>query len=183
MKRLSILSAVVLSTAILFLIFQISFPFRSFFVDETYAYSEDISIKLLIALIFSSLLLKLSSQLATLILGGVTGAVFFLSILGTKMIDPTQIGWVMRGDWQWHFIGWHFFRHEPWHFPLGKITNFFYPVGTSIGYTDSIPLLAFILKPFDSILPDYLLISNILAYGYFSVLFCKAFLAFCYCNF
>ena len=52
-----------------------------------------------------------------------------------------------------HFFGWHFFRHEPWHWPPGLITTYNAPVGTSIGFTDSIPLVAFALKPFSAWLP------------------------------
>lgn len=60
----------------------------------------------------------------------------------------------MQLDWRIHFLGWHFFRNEPWHWPPGRIENYFAPAGTAIGFTDSIPLLAFLLKPFSSWLPE-----------------------------
>jgi hypothetical protein len=72
---------------------------------------------------------------------------------GRRVIDPTEIDWVMKLDFQYHFLGWHFFRGEPWHFPPGLIKNYYAPVGTTIGFTDSIPLVAFVLKPFASSLP------------------------------
>jgi hypothetical protein len=59
----------------------------------------------------------------------------------------------MKLDWQYHFLGWHFFRGEPWHFPPGLIKTYYAPIGTTIGFTDSIPLVAFVLKPFSSWLP------------------------------
>jgi hypothetical protein len=60
----------------------------------------------------------------------------------------------MHGDAAQHFLGWHFFRSEPWHFPLGVIKSLQYPHGTSVVYTDSIPLLAIPLKLFSSLLPN-----------------------------
>ena len=78
--------------------------------------------------------------------GALIGAMFFVWIADTRALDPTEIGWLMRYDWPIHFFGWHFFRHEPWHWPPGLITSYYAPLGTSIGFTDSIPLAAFALK-------------------------------------
>jgi hypothetical protein len=50
------------------------------------------------------------------------------------------------GDALMHQLGWEWFRQEPWAFPLGKITGYGYPFGTSIAYTDAIPLFAIPLK-------------------------------------
>ncbi|MBC7525383.1 MAG: hypothetical protein H7239_13220 [Flavobacterium sp.] len=57
-------------------------------------------------------------------------------------------------DWGQHYLGWAFYRNEAWTFPLGTITSFNYPIGTNIGFMDSIPLLALILKPFSTVLPQ-----------------------------
>jgi hypothetical protein len=86
--------------------------------------------------------------------GAAIGAGFFLWIAGQRLIDPREIGWLMRLDWQMHFLGWHLFSHEPWHLPPGRIVSAFYPVGTSIAYTDSVPLAALLLKPWSRLLPD-----------------------------
>jgi hypothetical protein len=86
--------------------------------------------------------------------GAAIGAGFFLWIAGLRLIDPREIGWLMRLDWQIHFLAWHLFRHEPWHWPPGRIVSEFYPIGTSIAYTDAIPLAALALKPWASVLPD-----------------------------
>jgi hypothetical protein len=88
--------------------------------------------------------------LAAAVLGG--AVVFWAG--GPRLLDPREIGWVMHGDWQTHFLGWHFFRHEPWHWPPGFISGLLEPVGTSLGYTDSIPLAAFALRPFAGWLPN-----------------------------
>ncbi|MCC7124369.1 MAG: hypothetical protein IT178_05940 [Acidobacteria bacterium] len=87
-------------------------------------------------------------------LGAVAGAAFLLWIAGLRPIDPGEIGWLMRYDWPVHFFGWHFFRQESWHVPPGLIDGFYAPVGTAIGFTDSIPLMAFALRPFEAWLPD-----------------------------
>ena len=86
--------------------------------------------------------------------GALVGALFFVWIADTGVLDPREIGWLMRFDWPVHFFGWHFFRHEPWRWPPGFITTYYTPLGTSIGFTDSVPLVAFLLKPFSGWLPS-----------------------------
>lgn len=81
------------------------------------------------------------------------GAAFFLWLFGVQLLDPTNIGWLMHGDPAQHYLGWQFFRGEPWHWPPGRIENYGTPLGTGILFTDSIPLLGFLLKPFSSWLP------------------------------
>lgn len=86
--------------------------------------------------------------------GALLGAIIFFSIYGFKILEPTSIDWIMHGDPGQHFLGWHFFRSEPWNFPPGRISSFAYPHGTSLVYTDSIPLLAIPLKFFSPLLPS-----------------------------
>ena len=88
------------------------------------------------------------------IAGAVIGAGFFTRLSGTRPLDPTNIDWVMKGDWVPHYFGWHFFRTEPWHWPPGAIDGYYAPLGTSIGLTDSIPLAAYLLKPLSPWLPE-----------------------------
>jgi hypothetical protein len=87
------------------------------------------------------------------VLGALIGASFFLWIAGTRALDPGEIGWLMRYDWPVHFFGWHFFRSESWQWPPGLLSSYYAPIGTAIGFTDSIPLVAFALKPFSGWLP------------------------------
>jgi hypothetical protein len=63
------------------------------------------------------------------------------------------VNWTMRGDGAQHFLGWHFFRSEPWHFPLGIMHSYGYPLTTSVVFTDSIPLVAIPLKLVQTWLP------------------------------
>lgn len=81
------------------------------------------------------------------------GLAWYLRLGGAYSLNPTRFDWILSGDWQQHWIGWRFFRLEPWSFPLGKISALPYPVGTNIGFTDSNPLIALLLKPFEPLLP------------------------------
>lgn len=80
---------------------------------------------------------------------------FFHLCYGLQIIDPTNINWIMSvyHDWGQHYLGWAFYRNDPWSYPLGAIESYNYPVGSNIGFMDSIPLLALLFKPFRSILP------------------------------
>lgn len=78
------------------------------------------------------------------------------TLYGLKTINPTNINWIMSvyHDWGQHYLGWSYYRNEPWCFPLGDMKNFYYPVGTNVGFTDSAPLFAFVFKLFSGILPQ-----------------------------
>jgi Family of unknown function (DUF6311) len=90
----------------------------------------------------------------TTLAGGALGALFYLWIGGTRLLDPTEYAWLMKLDWRIHFLGWHLFRNEPWRWPPGRMESYQHaPDGTAIIFTDSIPLLAFLFKPFNSLLP------------------------------
>lgn len=93
-------------------------------------------------------LLLIASLIAVIIL--------FQVCYGLKAVVPGNINWLMmaRHDWGQHYLGWYFYRNEPWHWPLGHMNNFLYPLGTNIGFTDSIPLLAIFFKIFAPLLPD-----------------------------
>ncbi|MFD0990557.1 DUF6311 domain-containing protein [Mariniflexile jejuense] len=75
---------------------------------------------------------------------------------GLEIIIPTNINWLLSAyhDWGQHYLGWTYFRSAPWGFPLGDMYNYYYPLGTNVGFTDSIPLLALILKPFSELFPE-----------------------------
>jgi len=61
----------------------------------------------------------------------------------------------MRGDFAQHFLGWNFFRHAPLlQFPMGKNLNYGEYLGSSIVFTDSTPLFAFLFRPIASLLPE-----------------------------
>ena len=85
-----------------------------------------------------------------------SGAVIFLWIYGVHILDPTYTDWLLAsedGDLTQHYLGWKFFRHAPWRFPLGLIDTIAYPNATSIIFTDSIPLFALLFKVLRFLLP------------------------------
>lgn len=87
-------------------------------------------------------------------IGAACGLIFFARTLGTALADPTAIGWLLGADLAQHYSGWALFRNAPWHWPPGLMPELWYPVGTSIAYTDSLPLLALPLKALSPWLPQ-----------------------------
>ena len=82
------------------------------------------------------------------------GTAVFIYVTGGTIINPTNRDWLMSGDAAQHYLGWEFFRHTPLlQWPIGAN----YPLGmelsSSIVFTDSIPIAAYISKLFNPILP------------------------------
>lgn len=86
---------------------------------------------------------------------GLLGGLFFVSLFGLNHIDPANTDWVLfgGGDNFQHYIGWRFFRNQPWTRFILFMRNLNYPVGTSVIVTDSNPLFSLIFKLFRNILP------------------------------
>ena len=83
------------------------------------------------------------------------GVIAFYIIVGPLALLPTNIAWLgARFDPTQHYLGWAFFREAPWSFPLGLNPGFGMDISSSIIYSDSIPLVAFLLKPFVNLLPE-----------------------------
>jgi hypothetical protein len=117
------------------------------------------------------------------ILSAIAVIIIFQLSYGLRTLLPDNISWLMtaRHDWGTHYLGWAFYKGEPWGFPLGKIVGYNYPVGTNVGYTDSIPLLAIFFKLFSPLLSSdfqyfgiWLFLCHILA-AYFTILLCRVF--------
>jgi hypothetical protein len=70
-----------------------------------------------------------------------------------SFIRPTFFAWLYGGDWDAHFLAWHFLRHEAWSFPLGRISKLAYPYGTSVAFTDPLPIFAYLFRIFNAWLP------------------------------
>ncbi|MBX5482892.1 MAG: hypothetical protein IRZ16_13780 [Myxococcaceae bacterium] len=87
--------------------------------------------------------------------GALVGFIWFVRCAGFQVLDPTDVGWVLSGeDWTQHFLGWAFFRHAPWAFPLGRIDGYLYPLGVAtVAMTDSNPWVSLLLKPISPLLP------------------------------
>lgn len=80
-------------------------------------------------------------------------AAFFL-VVGLSPLLPSNTAWLNGQDPSTHYLGWSFFRHTPWSWPLGLNPNYGLSISSSIVFSDSIPLLAFLFKPFSALLPE-----------------------------
>lgn len=90
------------------------------------------------------------------IISSLLGAIVFILIYGSYVLNPLYDGWIMGAvdrDLAQHYLGFCFYRSSPWSFPLGRISNASYPFDMSVIYTDAIPLLAFLGKLLDPVLP------------------------------
>ncbi len=81
------------------------------------------------------------------------------SSLNYEIIDPRNFSWFLKptitNDIQTHWISWEFFRHtEFFQFPFLINPQYGAGLNLSIFHTDSIPLMAFLLRMFDQFLPS-----------------------------
>tara|TARA_B100000029_G_scaffold512920_1_gene610904 strand:+ start:361 stop:2493 length:2133 start_codon:yes stop_codon:yes gene_type:complete len=82
---------------------------------------------------------------------------FFCTVLflGFENVSFTNVDWIFHGkDMTHHYVGWSYFKNDAWRFPLGLNPQYGLENASSIIYTDSIPLLAFLFKIFKSYLPN-----------------------------
>jgi hypothetical protein len=86
----------------------------------------------------------------------VSGLAAFLALTGGGVIlDPRNTDWLfLENDSVTSFVGWQFFRQAPLvQWPLGANPAFGLEIGSSVVFSDSIPLVALLLKPFSPLLP------------------------------
>lgn len=96
-----------------------------------------------------------TSRVVPTLCAATPGLLGFVSVVGLRALSPTNVRWIATPDPMKDYLGWAFFRQAPWSLPLGS--NFSYGLekfGSSIFYSDSIPLLAIGLKPFAPLLPE-----------------------------
>ena len=87
----------------------------------------------------------------------VIGFCIFVCMGGLHILRPDSKDWIMAGfyDPQGHYLSWEFFRHTPLcQFPIGANPALGMEISSSIVFTNSIPLLAIIFKPFSPLLGD-----------------------------
>ncbi|MCR5097696.1 MAG: DUF6311 domain-containing protein [Lachnospiraceae bacterium] len=87
---------------------------------------------------------------------GLLGAslVLFGGIYGFSMLDPGNIAYIYNNfDTEQHYFGWLAYRDADWKLPPGLHDRLIYPDDTSVIFTDSIPILAFVFKLFSNLLP------------------------------
>jgi len=95
-------------------------------------------------------------------------------MIGSEILDPKNIGWLKGIDSLQHYLGWSFFRFGGWSFPVGLNPLYGLDISSSIVFSDSIPLLAFLFKLISSDLPQTFqyfglwLLGCFLLQGYFA---------------
>jgi hypothetical protein len=77
----------------------------------------------------------------------------FLLVVGPRVLYPWNIGWLDHGDPATYYLGWEFFRASEWSWPPGANPRYGLELGSSIVYSDSIPLLALFFKACAAVLP------------------------------
>jgi hypothetical protein len=98
-----------------------------------------------------------SNRLRNVLIPAAIGFTLFLAFTGGKALNPLRIDWIMSigGDAIQHYIGWNFFRHGPYlQLPPGLNPGYGETVGSSIVFSDSIPLLAILFKSVRGVVPD-----------------------------
>ena len=82
------------------------------------------------------------------------GAVAFAMLVGPETLAPWRDGWLMRGsDRPTYRLGWRFFRDTDWSVPPASSPRYGIELGSSVFYSDIIPLLALPLKLVSAVLP------------------------------
>lgn len=78
------------------------------------------------------------------------GAAVIAYTYGLQILPPWRTGWMLRGtigpDPVLYWLGWMYFRDDSWRLPPGLNPDYGLEIGSSIFFTDSIPLLAIPLK-------------------------------------
>lgn len=95
------------------------------------------------------------------------GLILFVQQVGMAVAWPGASEWISSGDRLQHQLGWEYYRRSAWAWPPGLTTEYPHPVGTSVVYTDSLPLLAMPLKAVSPWLPtewQYLGLALLLAW-------------------
>ncbi|MEO8484735.1 MAG: DUF6311 domain-containing protein [Betaproteobacteria bacterium] len=91
---------------------------------------------------------------ASAVFGAAAGAVVYFLVLDPRLLDPSYWIWLMEGDPAAEYLGWRFFRVEPWRWPPGAMRAYGLEIGSAIPFTDSIPIAAFAAKLASAWLPD-----------------------------
>ncbi len=98
------------------------------------------------------------------------GAVVFVLRFGVRVVWPLNSAWQLASpDTAMPWLAWRFWRGEPWTLPLGHVSGYMAPGGTTIALTDSLPVLALPAKLLGFLLPagfqffgGWLLLSHVL---------------------
>lgn len=95
------------------------------------------------------------SRAAPAVAAALLGPLLFFLVFDPRLLEPSYFRWLLwLPDPATQFLGWHFFRLEDWRLPPGAATNYGMDMGSSIVFTDSIPIAALLFKLARAALPD-----------------------------
>lgn len=89
---------------------------------------------------------KINNEFWYLLISFAVGILFVLLLCPTLFKHFYCLEGVIRSDQPTSIIGLAYYLQDSWHWPITVTKNLMYPVGTSVVYTDSWPLLCIILK-------------------------------------
>ena len=76
------------------------------------------------------------------------------AVVGIDNISFQTSKWLHNGtDITTPHLSWYFFKNDIWRFPLGVNLNYGDELGSSIVFSDSIPILVLFFKSFKSLIP------------------------------
>jgi hypothetical protein len=98
------------------------------------------------------------SEKIKIFIPGLIGFISCCVIFSYEAINPTNVNWIMyfdaiTNDPITHYLGAEYFRNSNWGWPFGLNPLYGLDISSSIVYTDSIPILAFLLKLIGGVLP------------------------------
>ena len=83
------------------------------------------------------------------------GFIGFVLVAGLPMLYFQNIAWLDGNlDPAQHYLGWALYRNGPWTFPIGLNPFNGIEFSNSIVFSDSLPIFAFLFKPFRAYLPQ-----------------------------
>jgi len=83
------------------------------------------------------------------------GLLGFFLVAGLPILHVQNIAWLGGAlDPAQHYLGWALYRNGPWTFPAGLNPYNGLDFSNSVVFSDSLPLLAILFKPFDFLLPE-----------------------------
>ncbi|HEV7413083.1 MAG TPA: DUF6311 domain-containing protein, partial [Casimicrobiaceae bacterium] len=96
------------------------------------------------------------SRAAPAVTAALLGPIVFFLLFDPRLLDPSYFRWLFwLPDPATQFLGWHFFRLDNWHLPPGAATRYGMEMGSSVVFTDSIPVAALLFKLARDALPDH----------------------------
>lgn len=83
------------------------------------------------------------------------GVAYFLIVVGNSVLIPTNTSWLsLYWDPLSSYLGWEFFKNSNWSMPPGLNPLYGISISSSIVYSDSLPLMALLIKPLNGFFSD-----------------------------